>query len=103
MIEILSGEAEGIQHAVLPAKLTLSEADELGKLLLDMFSKKQSVIVDFKNVQEIRTPVIQVVLSAFEYFKENDLQLNFVNVGQCVEESLSILGLNADLAKMESN
>ncbi len=102
MIEILSGETDRIQHLILPAKLALPEAEEFGKILIDLSQKKQTVIVDFKNVQDIRTPFIQMILSALKFFIKNDLELNFINIGQCVKESFSVLGLGSYLVKMES-
>ena len=101
-MEILLGDNGKVTHLVLPAKLALPEAEEFGKVLIDLSQKKLPVTVDFKNVTDIKTPFIQMVLSALLYFEKNELELVFVNLGQYVKESFSVLGLSSYLVKMES-
>lgn len=85
----------------LPQKLTLHDAVQLKDVLVETGMKKAGVTLDFADVKDVKTPIVQVVLAAQDFFSTHGLNFKISNANEVVKSLFEDLGLLSTFSKME--
>ncbi len=100
-MKILWEDKNGEVYLTLPAKLALPQSVELKEFLLNAMTVNQNVVIDCKNVQDIKTPFIQTLIAGFSYFQKCQKTLKVQNIVSSVEGAFLDLGLTAELNQVK--
>ena len=95
-MDIVSEEKDGSIYLNLPAKLALPQSVQLRDHLIKAASDNQSVVIDCKSVQDIKTPFIQSLIAGFKHFQSTNTPLKTLNLNSCIEGAFLDLGLQAE-------
>lgn len=100
-MEIHSEQNTDGVHLTLPAKLALPQSVQLKELLSQASTENQNVTIDFKNVQDIKTPFIQTLIAGVSHFAKHEKQMKCQNLVSSVEGAFLDLGLSAELNQVK--
>ncbi len=100
-MKIVQEEKNGGVYLTLPAKLALPQSVELKEHLLSAVSKDQDVVIDCKNVQDIKTPFIQVLIAGSRYFQRCKKTMKIQNLVSSIEGAFIDLGLTTELNQVK--
>lgn len=101
VMEIHSEQKNDGYYLTLPAKLALPQSVQLKELLSQASSDNQDVTIDFKNVQDIKTPFIQTLVAGLLHFSKHQKQMKCHNLVSSVEGAFIDLGLSAELNQVK--
>ena len=96
----LEENEEGIS-LTLPAKVALPQSVQLKSLLMQALSQKKQVTIDFLNVQDVKTPFVQALISAVRTFRDSGQALQIRNLVSSIESTFLDLGLSKELSQLK--
>ncbi|MGH1349483.1 MAG: hypothetical protein ACRBBN_01560 [Methyloligellaceae bacterium] len=100
-MKIVQEDKNGGSYLTLPAKLALPQSVELKEHLLNAVSKDHDVVIDCKNVQDIKTPFIQILIAGARYFQRCKKSMKVQNLASSVEGAFIDLGLTDELNRVK--
>ncbi len=90
-------EKKGKAFVELQGAMTVQEAAELGKNLLDWMTKNNSLELDLGKVDECDTAGLQLLYSAVKTAKEKKNDFSVTSCSDKVNEAADSIGLKLDI------